>query len=83
MKSENNNHKKQKIHTILAAIIGILFTAPYIIVPIYVYILIPDISVWILSISLIYTAVVIGILFALRERIKEINKGELDDASKY
>ena len=76
--------RRQKKNAIVAAMIVILISMPGIIVPIWVYATIPGMPLWLMAIMMLIPAVLImGILLALRERLKEIKGGELNEASKY
>ncbi len=77
MKKENKN----KIAPVIITILVILFSLGYI--ALFVFLTIRDIIL--LPVALIaitvYLIVCIGIVVALRERIKEINKGDEDYAT--
>ena len=84
MDSHRENNRQQKKNAIVAAMIVILITMPGIIVPIWVYMVVPDAPLWLIVIMMLIPAVLItGILLALRERLNEIKGGELNEASKY
>ena len=78
------NKRRQKKNAIVAAMTIILIATPGIIISIWAYVTIPDIPLWFVVILLLLPAIFItGIVLALRERLKEIEGGELNEASKY
>ena len=82
--NHRGDKRQQKKNAIVAAMIVILIATPGIIVPIWVYAVIPDIPLWLIVIMMLLPAVLItGILLALKERLNEIKGGELNEASKY
>ena len=82
--NHRGDKRKQKKNAIVAAMIVLLITVPGIIISIWAYVTIPDIPLWFVMILILLSAIPItGILLALRERLKEIEGGELNEASKY
>lgn len=76
--------RRQKKNAIVAAMIVVLIAMPGIIIPIWAYTVIPGMPLWLMVIiMLLPTLLITGILLALRERLKEIKGGELNEASKY
>lgn len=77
---------KRKIGAILCALAVIIYAVWYIFFCIWMY---EDLatsgssSYWVLLYGLIPIALLVGIIIALRMRIKEIEKGEIDEANKY
>lgn len=76
--------RRQKKNAVIAAMTMILLMSPGIILPIWVRSIDPNVP-WalVIVIALLDGALIIGTLLALKERIKEIEGGELDEASKY
>ena len=76
--------RQQKRNAVIAALVPMLITIPAIIITIWTFVVFPGMPLWILGIMILVPAVFItGILLALRERFKEIEGGELNEASKY
>lgn len=76
--------QRQKKNASVAAAIAILFMLPGIAVPIWIRAIDPDMPLWLTVLLVLLASVFIaGVLFALRERLKEIEGGELDEAVKY
>ena len=76
--------RKQKKTAIAAAIIPILLMMAPIVIFIWAKLTGPDIPMAFLIICILSPLIgITGLLLALRERIKEIEGGELDEASKY
>ena len=75
---------KRKKDALIAALVAIAFMVLFLVLMIWVTTVDPDVPI-ILSILLISipTIGIIGTVLALRERLKEIEGGELDEASKY
>lgn len=74
---------KKKIAPVLSAIIVILFSLAYI--TLFILLAVKDIVILPISVIaiVIYLIVCVGIIAALRERIKEINGGFEDATFKY
>ena len=75
---------KRKKDALTAASVAIIFMALFLVLMIWACLVDPDVPV-VLSILLISipTIGIIGTVLALKERLKEIEGGELDEASKY
>jgi len=75
---------KRKKDALTAAFVAIIFMALFLVLMIWACLVDPDVPV-VLSILLISipTIGIIGTVLALKERLKEIEGGELDEASKY
>lgn len=79
-----SDKQKQKKSAITAAIIFILLMAALIVIFIWAKLTEPDMPAVFLIICILSPLICItGTLVALKERIKEIEGGELDEASKY
>lgn len=78
-----NKNSKKKIAPIIITIAVVLFSLAYIGVFVGVAIASPETLVMAIIAIVIYLIVCGGIVAALRERIKEINGGEEDEALKY
>lgn len=76
--------RKQKKSAVIAAVTAILFMLPGVILPIWVRTIAPNMPIM-LMIALMSLSVIaiIGTVLALRERLKEIEGGEMDEAAKY
>ncbi len=76
--------RKTKRGPIIAAIVCILFFAAMIVVLLFSKAADPQ-TPWalIVSMALVFAAMIIGVIFALRQRLKEIDKGEINEAGKY
>lgn len=81
--SKEKQNSKKKRGALLSAIVIISIMLIY--AGVYLWLLATDAAPkgLILVISLIPLAVIIGVLIALKERFKEIEGGEEDEASKY
>lgn len=75
--------KKVKRGPIIAAVVAILFMIAMIILVIWMDRIDPAPLGFIILMIAIFIAIIIGVFLALRERLKEIDGGELDEASKY
>jgi DNA-binding transcriptional MerR regulator len=75
--------KKVKRGPIIAAVVAILFMIAMIILVIWMDRIDPAPFGFIILMIAIFIAIIIGVFLALRERLKEIDGGELDEASKY
>ena len=76
--------RKQKKSAVIAAVTAILFMLPGVILPIWVRTIAPNMPI-LLMIALMSLSVIAitGTVLALRERLKEIEGGEMDEAAKY
>jgi hypothetical protein len=74
---------KKKVAPIIITIAVILFSLAYISLFVTLAVLSPELIVMSAIAIVIYLGVCIGVILALRERIKEINGGEEDEALKY
>ena len=76
--------KKQKKIAVIAAISTILMMLLSLALPIWLKIVVPEMPMPLLLILILLpTIFIIGTLLALRERLKEIEGGEMDEAAKY
>ena len=75
--------KKVKRGPIIAAVVAILFMIAMIILVIWMDRIDPAPLGFIILMVAIFIAIIIGVFLALKERLKEIDGGELDEASKY
>lgn len=76
--------KKTKRGPIIAATVAILFMIAMIILVVWMDGMDPETPlVFILLMVGIFVAIIIGIFLALKERLKEIDGGEINEASKY
>ena len=75
--------KKVKRGPIIAAVVAILFMIAMIILVIWMDRIDPAPLGFIILMIAIFIAIIIGVFLALKERLKEIDGGELDEASKY
>ena len=74
---------KKKIAPIIITISVVVFSLAYITFFIFLAVSAPETLIVSVLAIVIYLGVCIGIVAALRERIKEINGGEEDEALKY
>ncbi len=74
---------KKKIAPIIVTIAVILFSIAYISLFVVLAVSSPELIIMSAIAIVIYLSVCVGIILALRERIKEINGGEEDEALKY
>ena len=74
---------KKKIAPIIITIAVILFSIAYISLFVVLAVSSPELIIMSAIAIVIYLSVCVGIILALRERIKEINGGEEDEALKY
>lgn len=74
---------KKKIAPIIITIGVVIFSLAYICFFVYLAISAPETLIASVIAIVIYLGVCIGVIAALRERIKEINGGEEDEALKY
>lgn len=83
MEDRKVNAVKKKKGAVLSAVTIILFMAIY--VGVFAWLIATDSAhLWlILVLAISPVAVIIGVVIALRERIKEIEGGEEDDALNY
>ena len=82
--NHRGNKRQQKKNAIVAAMTVLLITVPGVIISIWAYVTFPDVPLWFVMILILLSALPItGILLALRERLKEIEGGDLNEASKY
>ena len=75
--------KKVKRGPIIAAVVAILFMIAMIILVIWMDRIDPAPLGFIILLIAIFIAIIVGVFLALKERLKEIDGGELDEASKY
>jgi DNA-binding transcriptional MerR regulator len=75
--------KKVKRGPIIAAIVAILFMIAMIVLVVWMDMIEPAPVGFIGLMIGIFIAIIIGVFMALKERLKEIDGGELDEASKY
>jgi hypothetical protein len=80
---KDKTKSKKKLAPIIITIIVILFSTAYI--WFFIAIAITEAVAWFVSgiAIMVYLALCVGIILALRERIKEIDEGEEDEALKY
>ena len=74
---------KKKIAPVIVTIAVILFSLAYISLFVVLAVSSPELIIMSAIAIVIYLSVCVGIILALRERIKEINGGEEDEALKY
>ena len=74
---------KKKIAPIIVTIAVVLFSIAYISLFVFLAVSSPELIIMSAIAIVIYLSVCVGIVLALRERIKEINGGEEDEALKY
>lgn len=74
---------KKKIAPIIITIAVILFSIAYISLFVVLAVSSPELIIMSAIAIVIYLSVCVGIILALRERLKEINGGEEDEAIKY
>ena len=76
--------KKVKRGPIIAALVCIIFFLAMIIIVGWATMLDPETPVGVIVVFMaIFVAMIIGVLLALKQRLKEIDGGELNEASKY
>lgn len=76
--------RKQKKNAVIAAITAILFMLPGVILPIWVKTIAPNMPILLMLVLMSLSVIaIIGTVLALRERLKEIEGGEMDEAAKY
>ena len=78
-----NKKSKKKIAPVIVTIAVILFSLAYISLFVVLAVSSPELIIMSAIAIVIYLSVCVGIILALRERIKEINGGEEDEALKY
>ena len=84
MDIRKGDKKKQKKSAFIAAISTILMLLMSLILPIWLKIVVPEMPMPLLVILILLpTIFIIGTVLALRERLKEIEGGEMDEAAKY
>ena len=77
-------HMKKKIGAFIGAAIMLAIMLFVLGVAIYGYFSDPHFPVWALMIAVVpVTAVIVGTIVAMTSRMKEIDKGEEDEAAKY
>lgn len=77
-------HMKKKIGAFIGAVIMLAIMLFVLGVTIYGYFSDPDFPVWALMIAVVpVMAVIVGTIVAMTSRMKEIDKGEEDEAAKY
>lgn len=74
---------KKKIAPIIITIAVVLFSIAYISLFVVLAVSSPELIIMSAIAIVIYLSVCVGIVLALKERIKEINGGEEDEALKY
>ena len=74
---------KKKIAPVIITIAVILFSIAYISLFVVLAVSSPELIIMSAIAIVIYLSVCVGIILALRERLKEINGGEEDEALKY
>ena len=82
------NHTKKKIAPVAAAAVVVLYVGPLVAMVAYAAGLLGAEGGWgILPFLLLYAlaggAVIVGVLYAAAQRLREIDGGEEDEASKY
>ena len=84
MDIRRGDKKKQKKSAVIAAISTILMLLLSLALPIWLKIAVPEMPMLLLVILILLpTIFIIGTVLALRERLTEIEGGEMDEASKY
>lgn len=84
MDIRKGDKKRQKKNAFVAAIVPILLMTPAIVIAIWVKYIYPEMpTVFMIFLIIVPLIGITGTLLALRERFKEIEGGELDEASKY
>ena len=81
-----NNRNKKKIAPWVAALVFIAFLGTYIGILIFAQLQAKDVPFAVVFIGLyivILAAMIVGIIIALRQRLKEIDGGEEDEALQY
>ncbi len=78
-----DNKSKKKIAPIIITIGIVIFSLAYISFFVLLAISAPETLIVSVIAIVVYLGVCIGVIAALRERIKEINGGEEDEALKY
>lgn len=74
---------KKKIAPIIITIAVVIFSLAYVSLFVYLAVSSPETLIVSVIAIVVYLGVCIGVIAALRERIKEINGGEEDEALKY
>lgn len=74
---------KKKIAPIIITIAVVIFSLAYVSLFVYLAVSSPETLIVSVIAIVVYLGVCIGVIVALRERIKEINGGEEDEALKY
>ncbi|MFI3325879.1 MAG: hypothetical protein R3Y35_06870 [Clostridia bacterium] len=78
---KNKEHKNSKIAVIVIAVLTVLYAVFYGALCLFMY---KDLeSPIVLIYGIIPIAILVGIIIAVKMRIKEIDKGEIDEARKY
>lgn len=76
--------KERKKAALVSAIVAIVFMALFLALMIWAFITEPEMPLLLVIFIVAFPAIgIVGTLLALRERFKEIEGGELDEASKY
>ena len=81
-----NNRNKKKIAPWIVALVFIVFLGTYIGILIFAQLQAKDVPFAVVFIGLyivILAAMIVGIIIALRQRLKEIDGGEEDEALQY
>lgn len=78
-----DNNSKKKIAPIIITIGVVIFSLAYVSFFVFLAISAPETLIVSVIAIVVYLGVCIGVVVALRERIKEINGGEEDEALKY
>lgn len=84
MDVRNRDKKTRKRTSIIAAVIAIVFMVWFLGIMIFAFVTEPEIPMALMVFVIAFPLMgITGTLLALRERLKEIEGGELDEASKY
>lgn len=76
--------RKQKKSAVIAAVTAILLMLPGLILPIWVKTIASNMPILLMIALMSLSAIaIVGTVLALRERLKEIEGGEMDEAAKY
>lgn len=78
---KQKSHLKSKIATLIIGVLTVVYAVGYGIFCLFLY---NDLqNPWLLLYGIIPLALLIGIIAVVRMRLKELDKGELDEAKKY
>ena len=78
--------KNIKRGAILSALLVVAFFLLYLVLLASTVVEVPEDTIGLLAVALaggIFLAIIVGVLLALRQRLKEIDSGEEEDAQKY